>query len=224
MTLSWTDLPAFVTFRIAAFDGLDAPVLEAEAASLSPAAGERRRRDYAAGRNLARRLLAPLGYGGHALVQTAAGAPQWPTGVVGSISHCKDRVFAAVAPADRAEAIGIDIETVARFHDGLAHHILTAQERARLPADRAERQRRMAIAFSAKEAFYKHQSVLFGARLTFHDAEIHIDAQRRGFSIVMTNPGEHGRLAMETTGFYAVDGAHVATLVLRRAAPDKIAL
>ena len=222
MTLSWMDLPAFVIFQIAGFTDLDAPALEAEAASLSPTAGERRRRDYAAGRNLARRLLVPLGCGDHALVQTAAGAPRWPAGVVGSISHCRDRVFAAVAPADRADAIGIDIENVARFHDGLAHHILTTQERARLPADKAERRRRMAIAFSAKEAFYKHQSVLFGAPLTFQDAEIHIDARRQGFSVVMTNPGEHGRFAARTMGFYAVDDAHAATMVLRCAAPDAV--
>jgi phosphopantetheine--protein transferase-like protein len=223
MTLSWMNLPAAVIFQIAPFDGLNDEVMEAEAASLPPVAGERRRRDYAAGRNLARRLLSMLGHGAHPLIQTASGAPHWPHGVAGSISHCRDLVFAAAAPADQVEAIGIDIENLARFHDGLADHILTAAERARLPTEETERQQRMAIVFSAKEAFYKYQSALFGERLTFQDAEVRIHAGEQGFSILMTNPREQGRLAANAEGFYALNDTHVATMVVRRPPPGNAA-
>jgi 4'-phosphopantetheinyl transferase EntD len=215
MPLSWNDPPVSVTFEIVPFADLDRDLMAAEAESLSRHAGDRRRRDFIAGRNLARRLLAARGYRDHALLQLAGGAPQWPKGVSGSISHCRDLVFAAVASVEKVSAIGVDIENLARFHDGLAGQILTEDELARLPVQAAARRRQMAISFSAKEAFYKCQFVRFGEKLTFQDAEIGVCVQTQTLSIHMTDPERHGRLAIDVAGFYAVNDTHVATMVLR---------
>lgn len=220
MTLSWIDPPACLAFEIAPIAGLEPDLLAPEAESLGPRAGERRRRDYAAGRGLARRLLEASGYGGHALVQTADGAPRWPDGVIGSISHCRDLAFVAMAAIGELDAVGIDIETLARFHDGLADHILTDAERARLPKDNSARRRRMAISFSAKEAFYKQQFALFGENLSFQDAELHVSDEGQTLSIGMTDRQKHGHLAADVSGCYALDDTHVATMVWRRRVPE----
>lgn len=219
MNLSWMDLPAVVTCEIAPFSDLERGLMSAEATSLSPLAGERRRRDYIAGRYLARRLLATHGYGDYALVPTPAGMPQWPTGITGSISHCRDLVFVAVAAIDAVDAIGIDIEDVTRFHDGLADSILTVGERARLPDEDAARRQQMAVIFSTKEAFYKYQHVLFEEKLDFQDAEVCLHAPGQTSTIAMTNPERHGHLATGVLGFYALSNTHVATMILRRHQP-----
>ncbi|MBN9545308.1 MAG: 4'-phosphopantetheinyl transferase superfamily protein [Alphaproteobacteria bacterium] len=220
MTLSWMNLPAGVTFEIAPLADLGQGLMTAEAQSLNPQAGERRRREFMAGRCLARRLLAPHGYGDHTLLPAADGAPQWPPGMTGSISHCRDLVFAAVAATQDIDAIGIDIETLARFHDELARPILTAGEWALLPEDPIARRRQMAIAFAAKEAFYKYQFVLFGEKLAFQDAEIHIQASKQTAAIVMTNPEKHDHLATDALVHYALSGTHVAAMVLRCHRPE----
>jgi phosphopantetheine--protein transferase-like protein len=211
------DPPAAVNFDIAPLADLEGDLLAAEAESLSPKAGDRRRREFIAGRTLARRLLGAHGIQGHALIQTSAGAPLWPNGVAGSISHCRDLAFVAVASIDDVGAVGVDIENVARFHDGLAAHILTAGERARLPHDGAARRRQMAICFAAKEAFYKCQFALFGAKLTFQDAEVVIRAREQTLSILMTDAERHGLLAEHVIGHFAVSDDHVATMILRQA-------
>src|SRR3712207_1286527 len=64
----------------------DAHLLPEEEGSVRTA-GVKRRREFAAGRQCARRALAHLGFAGVPLPASADRAPCWPVGVCGSISH-----------------------------------------------------------------------------------------------------------------------------------------
>src|SRR5258708_8108427 len=66
--------------------------------SLVAKAVPKRRREFTAGRNCARRALAQLGYPDFALLAGSHGQPLWPPGIAGSITHCDDYCAVAVAP------------------------------------------------------------------------------------------------------------------------------
>ncbi|WP_423832395.1 hypothetical protein [Streptomyces manipurensis] len=72
--------------------------------------GARRRAQFATARACARRALAGLGREPVALLPGPGGAPQWPSGVVGSITHCEGYRAAVAAPAGVVAALGIDAE------------------------------------------------------------------------------------------------------------------
>ena len=60
---------------------------------------ESRRHEFATARNCAHRALALLGEAPAPIVRRERGAPQWPAGIVGSITHCAGYRAAAVARA-----------------------------------------------------------------------------------------------------------------------------
>src|SRR5438270_2267968 len=100
--------------------------LEQEVASLKGLLGpgeqllvrgvDKRRSEFTAGRLLARRAFGCFGLEHAELLADPDGVPQWPAGSVGCITHAGGRVAVAVAPRESAEGVGIDMETVARFH------------------------------------------------------------------------------------------------------------
>lgn len=73
-------------------------------------AGDKRRREFTTARRCARRALARLGLAPGPLPTGPTGAPVWPVGVTGSITHCDGyRAAAAARTADLA-GLGIDAE------------------------------------------------------------------------------------------------------------------
>lgn len=102
-------LPPGVASSEAFDDAAPAPLFPAEAALLA-GRRERRRRQFATARACARRCLADLGHAPVPLLPGPGGAPAWPPGVVGSITHC-DGYRAAVADhRTHTSALGIDAE------------------------------------------------------------------------------------------------------------------
>ena len=78
------------------FEDRDDAWLFPEEAALVGKAVERRRREFTTGRACARRALCLLGAPVGPLLHGQRGAPMWPTGVVGSITHCDGYRAAAV--------------------------------------------------------------------------------------------------------------------------------
>ncbi|MFF2080156.1 4'-phosphopantetheinyl transferase [Kitasatospora sp. NPDC058162] len=115
----------------------------------------RRQRQFTAARVLAREALAGLGRAPGPLLPGRGGAPRWPGGVVGSITHCEGYTACAAAGADRHASLGVDAEPQEPLPQGVLQLSATAAERRRLsrlpngpvPWDR--------LLFSAKEATYK---------------------------------------------------------------------
>lgn len=166
-------LPPGVTSSEAFDDAAPAPLFPAEAA-LMAGRRERRRRQFATARACARRCLADLGRRPAALLPGPGGAPQWPSGVVGSITHCEGYRAAVAAPSPAVAALGIDAEPAGPLPAGVLGLITSPAERAHLAALAAadatvpwER-----ILFSAKEAAYKAWYPATGIWLAFRDATL----------------------------------------------------
>jgi 4'-phosphopantetheinyl transferase EntD len=197
-------------------DPADGPLalLPTEAALLGPATVDKRRRELAAGRSLARRALQQLGIAPVAILTGANREPVWPDEVVGSITHCYGYCAAAVVSAAGFASIGIDAEV----HDVLPADVLESvtrpEERAWIArADKSVCWDR--LFFSAKESVFKAWFPIMRRWLGFEDASIVFDPAAMTFraSLVSERVLVDGR---ELTGFdgrYLVHGDHVLTAV-----------
>ncbi|MEV6578645.1 4'-phosphopantetheinyl transferase superfamily protein [Streptomyces sp. NPDC051582] len=137
-------------------------------------ATDKRRREFTTVRWCARRALAGIGEGPHPLLPDDAGAPRWPGGVVGSMTHCDGYRAAAVARTGGCRALGIDAEPDRPVAGVVLDVVALPGELRRLAALR-EAEPQIAwdrLLFSAKEAVYKTWYPLTGRPLGFHQADI----------------------------------------------------
>lgn len=135
-------------------------------------ASDQRRGEFAAGRVCARAGLRELGVDpDRPLVAAADRSPQWPEGIIGSISHTGAYCVAVVARADGSDGgLGVDAEQLGRVTDRLHRTIFTDGERAWLDRLGArDRSHAATMLFSAKEAFYKAQHPLTRSWVGFKD-------------------------------------------------------
>jgi 4'-phosphopantetheinyl transferase EntD len=135
---------------------------------------EKRRREFGTARICARRALASLGVPAAPILPGERGAPQWPAGVIGSMTHCAGYRAAAVALSGTLVTIGIDAEPHAPLPDGVLDHISVEPELLMLSAlrqaDPAVHWDR--LLFSAKEAVYKAWFPLARRWLGFEEADV----------------------------------------------------
>ncbi len=187
-------LPADVA-AAEAFGELGEPLFPVEAAAVASAV-ERRRLEFATGRACARTALARLGFPRCAIPRGPGGAPVWPHGVVGSLTHCASYRAAAVAPSRRYVGLGIDAEVDAPLPPGVLDLVSVPQERECLgrlpPVDRDAGWDR--VLFSAKEAVFKAWFPLTRAWLGFEDVVLGIDPDAGTFSaqLLVTGPEVRG--------------------------------
>ena len=180
-----------------------------------------RQLDFAAGRVLARSALEALGIRGFPLLSDPRGAPLWPPGIAGSITHTR-RVGAgfagvAAAPLTAVRSLGVDAEDEDGLTEDLWPSVLRDEERAHLAALPAgERRAAASLIFSAKESYYKLQYALTGQFLDFMAATIEVDPSAGTFRVLVRQeagtefrPGDvlHGR-------FVRRDGIVVTGMVL----------
>ena len=109
-------------------DVAESTMFPEEAAAIAHAVTERRR-EFATVRSCARRALCRLGIPPVAILPDADGVPQWPAGVVGSMTHCAGYRAAVVARSDRLGGIGIDAEVHAALPGSADELVLLGQER-----------------------------------------------------------------------------------------------
>ncbi|MEU3947833.1 4'-phosphopantetheinyl transferase superfamily protein [Streptomyces sp. NPDC029526] len=139
-----------------------------------------RRAEYATVRRVARACLAELGVRPAALVRGTDGAPRWPAGTVGSLTHCRGYRAAAVARSRDADGVGIDAEPCAPLPARVLAGVTSAAERAHLAELGAVRRDVpwCRVLFSAKEAYYKVWYPAMGSWLGFDDAEVVLEPGR----------------------------------------------
>ncbi len=137
-------------------DVSESTMFPAEAAVVAHAVVERRL-EFATVRYCARQALRRIGIPPVPILPDADGAPRWPAGVVGSMTHCAGYRAAVVARSDRLRGIGIDAEPHAALPHPACDLVLRGEERTRLgtlveagPDLHWDR-----ILFCAKEAVYK---------------------------------------------------------------------
>jgi enterobactin synthetase component D len=117
-----------------------------------------RRRTWLGGRVALRQALVRAGLDAPAVLADARGAPMFPPGGSGSISHKETLAVALVARADPSGAtrLGVDIELDAQPAHDIASRVLTDDEVVEVAAlEERSRAREVLLRFSAKEAIYK---------------------------------------------------------------------
>jgi 4'-phosphopantetheinyl transferase EntD len=102
-----------------------------EAAAVAHAVAERRR-EFGTVRYCARNALLQIGVPALPVLPDADGAPRWPVGVVGSMTHCPGYRAAAVARSDELLGVGIDAEPHAAMPASALDIVLRDEERARV--------------------------------------------------------------------------------------------
>lgn len=182
-------LPAAVSSE-EAFADLAGTVLFPEEQELVAGAVDKRRREFTTGRRCARSALNRLGIPPAPLLSGDRGAPRWPPGIVGSITHCAGYRAAAVACEDDLAAIGLDAEPHGALPGGVLELVSLAPERAQLTrlvaADPGICWDR--LLFSAKESVYKAWFPLRRCWLDFGDVDLTIDTAGRTFEARLLVP------------------------------------
>lgn len=182
-------LPAAVAVAEVRGDIADA-VLFPEEKEVIGRAVEKRRREFRTARACARAALAELGLEAQAIPSGPRGAPQWPSGIVGSITHCEGYRAAALARGADLTTIGVDAEIDAALPDGVLGEVALPEERRALEAlSREEPLNWDRLLFSIKESVYKAWFPLAERWLGFEDAEVTIDREHRSFSARLLVPG-----------------------------------
>jgi 4'-phosphopantetheinyl transferase EntD len=201
-------------------DDPDAVLFPQEYAFIARAV-ESRRREFATGRACARAALARLGLPARAVLPGPRGAPQWPEGVTGSITHCAGYRAAAVALTIDVVSLGVDAEPNEALPDhGMLTLIACAEERVRL-AELAADMPQISwdrLLFSAKESVYKTWFPLTRRWLAFESADIFIDpGEREGkFTARLLVPGPlvNGSPLTLLNGRWIADRGLLATAVV----------
>ncbi|WP_433575760.1 4'-phosphopantetheinyl transferase Npt [Nocardia brasiliensis] len=132
---------------------------------------EKRRRDFIGARHCARLALAELGEPPVAIGKGERGAPIWPRGIVGSLTHCDGYRAAALGHKLRFRSIGIDAEPHAELPEGVLDSVSLPPEREWLRATDSPLHLDRLI-FCAKEATFKAWWPLTLRWLGFEDAHI----------------------------------------------------
>ncbi|WP_028476559.1 4'-phosphopantetheinyl transferase Npt [Nocardia sp. CNY236] len=139
---------------------------------------EKRRRDFIGARHCARLALEQLGEPPVAIGKGEQGAPVWPRGIVGSLTHCDGYRAAALGHALRFRSIGIDAEPHETLPDGVLDSVSLPAERMWLRTTGSELHLDRLL-FCAKEATFKAWFPLTTRWLGFEDAHITFEIEER---------------------------------------------
>lgn len=151
----------------------------------------KRQREFALGRACARAALARLGRPDGAIGRGANGAPLWPDGIVGSITHTQGYAASLVGLSRFYAGIGIDAERIGRVSPDLWPRLFDPSEMDHLGSlDAATQAVTATLFFCAKEACFK----AWGGTLNFQ--EIHITPGAGSFAAVRAGEQLQGRYAM----------------------------
>jgi 4'-phosphopantetheinyl transferase EntD len=183
-------VPASVVVCEAFADPPTAELFPAEQPRVARAVAKRRL-EYSTGRWCARTALAGLGVATVPIPPGERGEPQWPDGVVGSITHCDGYRAAAVARDSDLHSIGIDAEPHNRLPDGVLDLVTGPAERDRLEslARTTPGQHWDRLLFCAKESVYKAWYPLTRRWLHFTDADLTVDPGSGTFTAQLAVPG-----------------------------------
>jgi 4'-phosphopantetheinyl transferase EntD len=172
-----------------------------------------RRREFVAGRLIARMLSDQLGLPPAPLRRAEDRAPLWPADRVGSLSHCDTLCAAAIGTSHAIRSVGIDIETIGRVEPKLWPTLFTEREAGyfrSLPPERVALE--TTLFFSAKESFYKCQYPLTQSWVGFQDVEV----ARTGEQLLAITPTSGTPQPWHDGPIHTVEitDAHIVTVML----------
>ncbi len=114
-------------------------------------ASHKRKKEFFSGRIAAKKALEKMQIQVDLIPRSEHGAPLWPHGYCGSLSHSDTHACAIVADTQDYLSVGLDLELISSTGrlELLRSQFLRPEEQQKLTKDQA------LIAFSAKEALYK---------------------------------------------------------------------
>lgn len=171
----------------------------------------KRQGEFAAGRLCAKEALAKLGILDFPILKDEKGAPIWPEGISGSISHAKGCCAAVVVEVAKGESLGLDIEEVNRLTEDLWEYVFVPEEIEWLRKQGNQSQMWASVIFSAKEAFYKAQYPISLAWVGFQDVAIEIKSQGEEYIIRLLIDIEPWKKGKEFIGKYCFFSTYVVS-------------
>ncbi|RKT87640.1 4'-phosphopantetheinyl transferase EntD (siderophore biosynthesis) [Saccharopolyspora antimicrobica] len=208
-------LPAEVSCVETVTDPPGADLFPEEEAIIARAVGKRRR-EFTTARWCARQALDRIGVAPVPVLPGERGAPQWPAGIVGSITHCAGYRAAVVAHQEKVQSLGIDAEPHEALPDGVLDAVSLPDERTHLTelsaADPPRHWDR--ILFSCKETVYKTWYPITREWLGFEDARLHLDPSGT-FTAQLLKPGADrtGTPLTSFTGRWLVENSLIITAI-----------
>jgi 4'-phosphopantetheinyl transferase EntD len=205
----WTGLfPEQVVVISATEEMWRTPLLPEEEALICRAMAKRQR-EFRAGRHCAHAALSKFGLPQTPILRDERRAPVWPTGFVGSISHCRDYCLAACCSLGRIRGLGVDVEPLAPLKPGLDTYIHSMRESNFLRAYPEIPER---LIFSAKESLYKCFYPFVKRHFGFHAVELLIDPRTQCFTFIQTGETRlELPLDLIFTGRYLTSHSHLFT-------------
>lgn len=202
----------------------DGELVYAEEEALVRHAVSKRRREFVTTRYCARQALKSFGVAPGPILRTKRGAPCWPHGITGSMTHCDGYRAAAVAKVQDILSLGIDAETNEALPEGVLEVITVEGERAHVEELAGYRPDVCwdRLLFSAKESVFKAWYPLTGLQLDFQGARISMDYTLGTFTarlLVRPPPVPGCDPLNKFTGQWAAHGDFVATTVTVPANP-----
>lgn len=165
--------------------------LFAEERELIANAVPKRQVEFSTVRRCARQALGELGIAPAPILPGERGAPRWPAGVVGSMTHCDGYRAAAVALRQRAVSIGVDAEPHQPLPDGVIGLVARPEERRWLAefAGSDDQLHWDRLLFTMKESVYKAWYPLTGRWLDFQQASVRVQPATGRFVAELLVPG-----------------------------------
>lgn len=194
----------------------EAPDLMADEALYIARAVPQRRLEFAMGRKCARIAMEALGHAPAPLLTGPDRMPIWPNDLVGSITHTRAWVAAAVARRDDGiAAVGIDLEPANELSADLWALICMPEEQAKLAAIGGMTLGLAAhLLFCMKEAAFKCQFPLSRAMLEFADLAIDVDVEAGMYSATFRKIVPPFHAGDRLVGRFALTDDHIASAVI----------
>ncbi len=171
--------PHGVVLGIALEKDAAADLAPAEAA-LGREAAPSRLDDLRRGRTAARRALRTLGASETTVLREPNGAPVFPEGFVGSISHTAGRALAAIGRTEQVGGLGVDVEKIEPgVQEDLADLFPLAECQAFATCFGLSEEASAIARFSLSESVYKAASVYLRRWIDFDECRFHPERNRR---------------------------------------------
>jgi 4'-phosphopantetheinyl transferase EntD len=190
------------------------PLLDEEADYVASRNMHPRREDeFRAGRACAHEAMAGFGFDRWPLLPAPTREPQWPQGIVGSITHCRGYCAAAVASESCCTGIGIDATAIESVGVVVAPIICSDEDLERLRrCAPAGRRLMLAMIFSAKESVFK--AVFPSTRITFDFEHVAIRSDPDGSFHARASNRLLAQVIGDIDGRFEVRGSTLITAVV----------
>ncbi|PKM45766.1 MAG: hypothetical protein CVV05_05770 [Gammaproteobacteria bacterium HGW-Gammaproteobacteria-1] len=168
--------PAETALVIASAEMWQTPLC-AEEEALVDGASAKRQREFRAGRNAAHEALQQLQAPQQPILWGSRREPVWPSGYLGTISHCHDLCVAACAIKGEIVGMGVDVEPLSPLPEGVERYIHTDMEHSLLEQSGLPQR----LIFSAKECLYKCYYPLLTRYFGFQSVSLAFDIKNQTF-------------------------------------------